>query len=95
MARRVLPYALAQADIAGAVVVLVKDRQAGTQRRCGYFHVAARKPVDPATTMFWPGPISRLYTWTAVMQMVEDGKIDLDTDINQYLDFPIPLLPTM
>src|SRR3546814_1374892 len=33
---------------------------------------------------------SDLFTWTAVMQQVEAGKLDLDADVNQYLDFKIP-----
>lgn len=85
-----LPYALARGDIAGAVVVIVKDGQVVTQRGFGYSDVAKRKPVDPATTLFRPGSTSKLYTWTAVMQLVEAGKLNLDADINQYLDFKIP-----
>ena len=49
-----------------------------------------RKPVDPANTLFRPGSVSKLFTWTAVMQLVEQGKLDLDADINQYLDFKVP-----
>ena len=85
-----LPYVLAQADIAGAVVVIVKDGQVLTQRGYGYADVAARQRVDPATTLFRPGSISKLFTWTAVMQLVEQRKIDLDVDVNRYLDFTIP-----
>ena len=80
-----LPYVLAEADIAGAVVVIVKDGQVITQRGYGYSDVAARRPVDPATTLFRPGSISKLFTWTAVMQQVEQGKLDLNADINQYI----------
>ncbi|KQM97305.1 serine hydrolase [Sphingobium sp. Leaf26] len=85
-----LPYALARGDVAGAVVVIVKDGQVLTQRGFGYADVAARKPVDPATTLFRPGSVSKLYTWTAVMQQVEAGRLNLDADVNQYLDFKIP-----
>jgi len=85
-----LPYVLAQADIAGAVVVIVKDGQVLTQRGYGYADVAARQRVDPATTLFRPGSISKLFTWTAIMQLVEQRKIDLDVDVNRYLDFTIP-----
>ena len=41
-------------------------------------------------TLFRPGSISKLFTWTAVMQQVERGKLDLDADVNPYLDFKIP-----
>jgi CubicO group peptidase (beta-lactamase class C family) len=84
------PFTLQSNDIAGAVVVIVKDGQVLTQRGFGYADMAARKRVDPATTMFRAGSISKLFTWTAVMQLVEQGKIDLDADVNQYLDFKIP-----
>lgn len=83
-------YGIESGDIAGAVVVVVKDGEVLTQRGYGYADVAERTPVDPATTMFRTGSVSKLSTWTAVMQLVEQGKLDLDTDINQYLDFEIP-----
>jgi CubicO group peptidase (beta-lactamase class C family) len=85
-----VPYALQAADIAGAVVVVVKDGQVLLQKGFGYADVAARKPVDPNLTLFRPGSVSKLFTWTAVMQLVEQGKLDLDTDVNTYLDFKIP-----
>jgi CubicO group peptidase (beta-lactamase class C family) len=84
------PYALAQGDLAGATVVIVKDGQVLTQRGYGYADIAKRKKIDPATTLFRAGSISKLFTWTAVMQLVEQGKIDLDADVNTYLDFKIP-----
>ena len=85
-----LPYALKTGDIAGAVVVVVKDGEVLSERGYGYADVAARKSVDPKATLFRPGSVSKLFTWTAVMQLVEQGKIDLDADVNQYLDFRIP-----
>ena len=39
--------------------------------------------------MIRPGSTSKLFTWTAVMQLVEQGKIDLDRDVNDYLDFRV------
>ena len=44
----------------------------------------------PTCTLFRPGSVSKLFTWTAVMQLVEQGKLDLDKDVNTYLDFKIP-----
>ncbi len=85
-----MPYALHVSDIAGAVVVVVKDGQVLTGRGYGYSDVEKRTPVDPLLTLFRPGSVSKLLTWTAVMQLVEQGKINLDADINQYLDFKIP-----
>ena len=56
----------------------------------GYADVDRRTPVDPARTLFRIGSVSKLFTWTAVMQLVELGKLDLDADVNQYLDFTTP-----
>ena len=84
-----LPYALRVDDIAGAVVVVVKDGAVVTERGYGFANVARRTPVDPKLTLFRPGSVSKLFTWTAVMQQVEQGRIDLDADINQYLDFKV------
>ncbi|WP_445191568.1 serine hydrolase domain-containing protein [Sphingomonas sp. Tas61C01] len=85
-----MPYALHTGDLAGAVVTVVKDGQVIAARGYGYSDIAKRKPVDPNLTLFRPGSVSKLVTWTAVMQQVEAGKIDLDADINRYLDFKIP-----
>jgi CubicO group peptidase (beta-lactamase class C family) len=85
-----MSYSLAKDDIAGAVVVVVKDGQILTQKGYGYADVAKRKPVDPANTLFRPGSVSKLFTWTAVMQLVEQGKLNLDQDVNSYIDFKIP-----
>ena len=85
-----IPYGLDTGNIAGAVVVVVKDGKVVTQRGYGYADMKTRKPVDPDNTLFRPGSISKLFTWTAVMQQVQAGKLDLDRDINDYLDFRIP-----
>lgn len=85
-----LPYALDAGDVAGAVVVVVKDGEVLLQKGYGYADLAARAPVDPERTLFRPGSVSKLFTWTAVMQLVEQGRLDLDADVNQYLDFEIP-----
>jgi CubicO group peptidase (beta-lactamase class C family) len=85
-----VPRALQAGDIAGGVVVIVKDGEILTERGFGYADVVAKVPVDSRTTVFRPGSISKTFTWTAVMQLVEQGKLDLDADINRYLDFSIP-----
>ena len=44
-----MPYALARGDIAGAVVVVVKDGQVLTQRGYGFSDIEKRTPVSPDT----------------------------------------------
>jgi CubicO group peptidase (beta-lactamase class C family) len=86
----IVPLQLAKDDIAGAVVVVVKDGQIVFEKGYGYADVKAKRPVSPSATLFRVGSISKLFMWTAVMQMVEQGKLNLDRDVNDYLDFRIP-----
>ena len=85
-----LPAQLEREDIAGAVVAVVKDGKVLFAKGYGFSDVEKRKSVSPAETLFRPGSISKLFTWTSVMQLVEQGKLDLDRDINDYLDYKIP-----
>jgi CubicO group peptidase (beta-lactamase class C family) len=85
-----IPSQLQNRNIAGAVVSVVKDGQVLFQKGYGYADYEAKKPVLPDQTLFRPGSISKLFTATAVMQLVEQGKLDLDRDVNEYLDFTIP-----
>jgi CubicO group peptidase (beta-lactamase class C family) len=76
--------------VAGATVAVVKDGALFYAKGYGYSDVARRAPVDAEGTLFRIGSTSKLFTWTAVMQQVEQGKLDLDADVNRYLDFKIP-----
>ncbi len=81
---------LTNTSIAGGVVSVVKNGEVLFQKGYGYADVKHGLPVDPMATMFRVGSITKLFTATAVMQLVEQGKLDLDTDVNKYLDFEIP-----
>ncbi|WP_278602322.1 serine hydrolase domain-containing protein [Actinomyces naeslundii] len=88
-----LPDALKNGDIPGAVVSVVKDGQVVTTRGYGWADTGASggQPVavDPQTSLFRLASISKIPTSIAVMQLVEQGKVDLDADISAYLDFEI------
>jgi len=78
-------------DIAGATVAVVKDGSIFFSKGYGYANLRSRTPVDPARTLFRIGSVSKLFVWTAVMQQVEQGTLDLDRDVNAYLgQFQIP-----
>src|SRR5690349_4562819 len=62
-----MPYALDAGNIAGGVVAVVKDGELLFTKGYGYSDVQAHKPVDPDKTLFRPGSVSKLFTWTAVM----------------------------
>jgi CubicO group peptidase (beta-lactamase class C family) len=85
-----MPVAINRSAVAGAVVVVVKDGAVLFEKGYGYADLEKRTPVDPKATLFRPGSVSKLFTWTAVMQLVEAGKLNLDADVNQYLDYKIP-----
>jgi len=85
----IIPLQLERSDVAGASVLVMKDGQLLLQKGYGYSNFKDKKPVDPAATIFRLASISKLFTWVAIMQLQERGKLDLDTDINQYLDFQI------
>jgi CubicO group peptidase (beta-lactamase class C family) len=85
-----IPAQLQNRDIAGAAISVVKDGQILLSKGYGFADFAAKKPVVANKTLFRPGSISKVFTATAVMQLVEQGKLDLDRDVNDYLDFVIP-----
>ena len=89
-----MPSAIHSAGVPGAVVVIVKDGKPILQKGYGYSDWDKSTPVDAERTLFRPGSVSKLFTWTAVMQLVEQGKLDLDTDLNKYLDFKVPAYKT-
>jgi len=66
-------------------VAIVHDGRLIFAKGYGFQDVAKQVPVDPYLTMFRPGSTSKLFTWVSVMQLVEQGKLDLDTDVNSYL----------
>lgn len=77
--------------IAGATISVVKDGQIFLAKGYGYSNFKSKAPVLPDRTMFRPGSVSKLFTWTAVMQLYEQGKLNLEADINSYLkEFQIP-----
>lgn len=85
----ILPLQLERSDIGGASVLVMKDGNVLLEKGYGYAEVKSKKPVDPASTIFRLASISKLFTWVSVMQLEEQGKLNLDTDVNQYLDFKI------
>ena len=71
--------------VPGAVFVLVKDGEIFFAKGYGYSDVEKEKPVVPDKTIFHLGSVSKLFTATAVMQLCERGKLNLNNDVNRYL----------
>ncbi|HEY1897733.1 MAG TPA: serine hydrolase [Terracidiphilus sp.] len=85
----ILPLQLERSDVAGASVLVMQDGNVLLEKGYGFADMKSKKPVDPAATIFRLASISKLFTWISVMQLEEQGKLDLDTDVNRYLDFQI------
>jgi CubicO group peptidase (beta-lactamase class C family) len=85
----IIPLQLERSDVAGASVLVMKGGKDLLRKGYGYADIAKKKPVDPETTMFRLASISKLFTWVSVMQLAEQGKLDIDADVNKYLDFQI------
>lgn len=76
---------LEEYGIPGAAVVVVADSEILFAKGYGYANSETRTPVVAEKTLFHTGSITKLFTWTAVMQLAEQGRLDLHTDINTYL----------
>jgi CubicO group peptidase (beta-lactamase class C family) len=71
--------------IAGTTVSIVQDGRVVLEKGYGFASFAPPRRVDPKTTLFRIGSISKTFTWIEVMRAVEAGKVDLDTPVNTYL----------
>jgi len=74
-----------KSSLAGSAVVVVGGDKVLLNKGYGYADVESKQPVEPDKTMFRIASISKVFTATAVMQLVEEGKIDLDQDVSSYL----------
>ena len=88
-----VPAALQRSGIAGATVSVVHDGRILTARGYGRADTGTgdqpARPVDADQTLFRVGSISKTFTATAVLQLVEQGRLDLDADVATHLDFPL------
>lgn len=87
----VMATQMAAYHVPGAIVVVVKDGEIFFAKGYGYANLENRTPFDPDKSIIQTGSQTKLITDTAVMQLVEQGKLDLDANVNTYLtDFKIP-----
>jgi CubicO group peptidase (beta-lactamase class C family) len=76
-------------DLPGAAVVVVHRGEILHSRGYGYADMEAGRRFD-TRTVFRTASVSKLFTATAVMQLVERGLIDLDEDVSTYIDIAVP-----
>lgn len=73
-------------NIPNAVISLVCADHIHLMKGYGYADFANQIPVDPEKHLFRIGSVSKIFTWVAVLQLYEQGLVDLNADINKYLD---------
>lgn len=81
----VVPTLMKNHNSPSGTLAIAKGGQLVLAEGYGYQDIDRRIPVDPHQTLFRPGSVSKLFTWVAVMQLVEQGKLRLDEDVNTYL----------
>ena len=82
----IMTMQLSAYHVPGATVAIVKDGEMFLAKGYGYADLESRTPVVADETIFRIESVSKLFTWTAVMQGVEDGRLNLRTDVNRYLE---------
>lgn len=73
-------------DLPGFAIGIVKDNEIVYARGFGYKNIDTKKPVT-TTTLFHLASISKPFVATAIMQLVEQGKIDLEAPVTAYLPY--------
>lgn len=73
-------------DLPGFAIGVVKDNEIVYARGFGYKNIDTKKPVT-TTTLFHMASISKPFVATAIMQLVEQGKIDLEAPVTTYLPY--------
>ncbi len=79
---------MTQRNIPGLAACVVKNQEIVWSNAYGTANFDTNTPVQ-TNTLFTVASISKLFVATALMQAYEAGLIDLDTDINNYLDFDV------
>jgi len=85
---------LDEAYIPGAAAIVVNSKEVIYQQGVGYHSPPIsndRQKIDSSTSIFLLASISKTFIVVAAMQIVELNLLDLDTDINQYLPFPMKI----
>ena len=72
----------------GASLIIIKDGQVVYTRDYGRRNISRNLPVDE-NTYFKMGCVTKMVASLGILQLVEDGTLDLDEDISTYFGYPI------
>jgi serine beta-lactamase-like protein LACTB len=82
---RLISHEVADKRLPALSVALVDDQKLVWARGYGFADADRKKPAT-ADTVYRVGSVSKLFTDIAVMQLVEQGKLDLDAPVRKYLE---------
>lgn len=80
-------------DLPGGAVVVVRGGRTILAKGYGQADLRSRRRVSVEDTIFRLASVSKTFTWLLAMQLVEEGRLDLDADVDPYLGFEIPTEP--
>ena len=81
---RFISHEMADKDLPAVSIALVDDQQIVWTKGFGFADPVKKTPVA-AETIFRVGSVSKLFTDIAIMQLVEQGKLDLDAPVTRYI----------
>ncbi|MEI5989227.1 hypothetical protein A5881_000715 [Enterococcus termitis] len=72
-------------EIPGASIGIVKDGKVILTKGYGVSDIEKKTPVNGDTTIFETASVTKVFTWSMLMKLAEEGKVKLDADIQEYL----------
>ncbi|MFY0688701.1 MAG: serine hydrolase [Cyclobacteriaceae bacterium] len=82
-----VPAQMDHLKTAGAVVAVVQNGEIVFQKGYGLSDVEEGVKMDPENSLMRIGSISKVFVWLSVMKLVEQGALELDRDVETYIDF--------
>ncbi|NOX51115.1 MAG: beta-lactamase family protein [Gammaproteobacteria bacterium] len=82
----IMQRAVMRGETVGATVSLVSDGRLVMAKGYGFANLQDRTPVQGRHTQFRIGSITKVLTWISVLQQIESGRLELDADVNVYLE---------
>jgi CubicO group peptidase (beta-lactamase class C family) len=86
----VVPAEMQSARIEGVAVVVVEAGRMVAAEGYGKARPGAAGDIDALHTVFRAASMSKPVTAALVMQLVEEGTVDLDRDVSEYVGFTVP-----
>lgn len=80
-----IPKKMEEMHIPGVVITVVKDNDIVFSKGYGYSNLETKEPMTADKTLLKIASVTKVFTYTALMQVNEQGKVDLNEDVNKYL----------